>query len=110
MGIKVTVLVDNNDGESLKGEWGLSFYIRYGDETVLLDSGLSDLFAENAEKLGVDLNSVDLAVLSHAHDDHGNGFDRFFEMNDHAMLYVAHDCEENCYDRGKILSRIATGS
>ena len=83
MGIKVTVLVDNNDGESLKGEWGLSFYIRYGDETVLLDSGLSDLFAENAEKL---------------------------EMNDHAMLYVAHDCEENCYDRGKILSRIATGS
>ena len=97
--MKVFVLVDNNDGAGLKGEWGLSFYIEYADKTVLLDAGLSPLFAENAEKMGLDLNRVDLAVLSHAHDDHANGLDRFFELNDHAKLYVAQGCDENCYDR-----------
>ena len=38
--MKVTVLVDNNDGAGLKGEWGLSFYIEYKGTTVLLDAGL----------------------------------------------------------------------
>lgn len=97
--MKITVLVDNIDGEKLRGEWGLSFYIEYRDKTVLLDAGLSDLFAGNAEKLGLDLNRVDFAVLSHAHDDHANGFDAFFAGNDHAPLYVAEACDENCYDR-----------
>ena len=97
--MKVTVLVDNVGSEPLKGEWGLSFYIEYRGKTVLLDAGLSGLFAENAEKMGLDLNAVDYAVLSHAHDDHANGFDTFFALNDHAKLYVARDCDENCYDR-----------
>ena len=61
--MKVSVLVDNNDGAGLKGEWGLSFYIEYADKTVLLDAGLSPLFAVNAEKMGLDLNNVDFAVL-----------------------------------------------
>lgn len=97
--LKIYVLVDNADGPGLKGEWGLSFYIEYKEKTVLLDAGLSSLFSVNAEKLGLDLNNVDFAVLSHAHDDHANGLERFFELNDHAMLYVAEGCEENCYDR-----------
>ena len=117
--MKVTVLVDNRDGEQIRGEWGLSFYIEYtyagaipennGKEsrTVLLDAGLSGLFAENAEKLGLDLKAVDYAVLSHAHDDHANGLDTFFELNDHAPLYVAEGCDENCYDRHGIFMKYA---
>jgi 7,8-dihydropterin-6-yl-methyl-4-(beta-D-ribofuranosyl)aminobenzene 5'-phosphate synthase len=109
--VKVTVLLDNRDGAQIKGEWGLSLYIEYtyegagtendgkGSRTVLLDAGLSGLFAENAEKLGLDLKEVDYAVLSHAHDDHANGLDTFLELNDHAPLYVAEGCDENCYDR-----------
>ena len=106
--MKVTVLTDNLDGEKtgsemcgsviLKGEWGLSHYIEYGDKTVLLDTGLSGLFAENARLLGIDLEKVDYAVLSHAHDDHANGFDTFFEINSHAPLYVAEGCHDNCFD------------
>ena len=105
--MKVTVLVDNNDGEGLKGEWGLSFYIEYKGTTVLLDAGLSPLFAQNAEKMGIDLNSVDMAVLSHAHDDHANGLDTFLDLNDHAKLYVAEGCGENCYDRPSLLYKYA---
>lgn len=105
--MKVIVLADNKDGAGLKGEWGLSFYIGYRDKTVLLDAGLSGLFAENADKLGLDLGAVDYAILSHAHDDHANGFDVFFERNDHARLYVARDCDENCYDRKGLLYKYA---
>ena len=117
--MKVTVLVDNRDGEQIRGEWGLSFYIEYtyegagtendgkGSRTVLLDAGLSGLFAENAEKLGLDIKAVDYAVLSHAHDDHANGLDTFFELNDHAPLYVAEGCDENCYDRRGIIMKYA---
>ncbi len=105
--MKVTVLVDNNDGAGLKGEWGLSFYIEYNGKVVLLDAGLSPLFAKNAEKLGIDLGAVDMAVLSHAHDDHANGLDRFLDINDHARLYVAEGCGENCYDRKWIFYKYA---
>ena len=105
--MKVTVLVDNNDGEGLKGEWGLSFYIQYEGTTVLLDAGLSPLFATNARKLGINLNNVDMAVLSHAHDDHANGLDTFLDLNDHAKLYVAEGCEENCYDRHGLIYKYA---
>ena len=97
--MKIHVLVDNNPAEGLEGEWGLSFYIEYGETTVLLDAGYSPLFAVNAKKMGLDLDNVDLAVLSHAHNDHANGMIRFFELNDHAPLYVARRCGENCYDR-----------
>ena len=105
--MKVTVLVDNNDGEGFKGEWGLSFYIEYGNKTVLLDAGLSPLFAKNAEKMGIDLNAVDIAVLSHAHDDHANGLDAFLNLNDHAKLYVAEGCDENCYDKHVLFYKYA---
>ena len=105
--MKTTVLVDNVPGAGLKGEWGLSFYIEYGGKVILLDTGLSPLFARNADKLESDLQKVDYAVLSHAHDDHANGLDTFFERNDHAKLYVAQGCGENCYDREKFRFKYA---
>ncbi len=107
MDLKTSVLVDNEAGIDLKGEWGLSLFIQYGDKTILLDSGLSSLFAENAAKMGLDLSRVDFAVLSHAHDDHANGFDKFFECNDHAPLYVAKGCAENCYDKPGLFYKYA---
>ena len=105
--MKITVLADNTDGFGLKGEWGLSFYIEYRGRTVLLDAGLSGLFAKNADSLGLDLDAVDHAVLSHAHDDHANGFTTFFERNDHAKLYVADGCAENCYDKEGLFYKYA---
>ncbi len=63
--MKATVLVDNIGNEAAHGEWGLAIYIEYEDKRILLDVGSSGLFAENAEKLGIDLSTVDFAVLSH---------------------------------------------
>lgn len=95
--MKATVLVDNLGVENMDGEWGLSIYIEYNGKNILLDAGASSLFVENASKLGVDLASVDFAVLSHAHYDHGNGMEDFFHANKKAQFFVRSACQENCY-------------
>lgn len=105
--MKTTVLVDNTDGIRVKGEWGLSFYIEYEGKRILLDAGLSNLFAANAETLGLSLDDVDFAVLSHAHDDHANGLVKFLQMNEKAKLYIAYGCYEDCYDRKHIFHKYA---
>ena len=97
--MRATVLVDNIGNEEVRGEWGLSFFIEYGEHGLLLDAGASGLFAENAEALGISLENVDIAVLSHAHYDHADGMERFFEINAGAKLYLRDSCGENCYKK-----------
>ncbi len=50
--------------------------------------GASDAFARNAARLGIDIATIDAAVLSHYHADHGGGLRRFLELNDHAPVYL----------------------
>lgn len=85
----ITMLMDNIASDaSLRSEHGLSLHIRTEKHSILFDTGQSAAFADNAEKLGVDLASVDMAILSHGHYDHSGGIRRFFELNDHAPLYL----------------------
>ena len=53
--MKITVLTDNKAKAPLKGEWGLSLYIENEEDKILLDTGASPLFAENAEKCADEL-------------------------------------------------------
>lgn len=102
--MKFTVLTDNNGRNGLEGEWGLSVFIEYKGKNFLLDAGNTGLFAINAEKLGIDLGSVEAAFLSHAHYDHSDGFPEFFKANPTAKLYIRKGCGESCFARkeGKI--------
>jgi len=97
--LKMTILVDNIAAGSLKGEWGLSILIRADERCILLDTGQSGAFAENAQALGIDLQKVDTGVLSHAHYDHSDGMDVFFELNTTAPFYVREGSGENCMGR-----------
>lgn len=97
--MKATVIVDNIANGSIKGEWGLCIYIENEGKKILLDSGGSNLFAKNAESLGINLEDVDVAVLSHAHYDHSNGMKKFFEINKKAKFYLRETSRENCYKR-----------
>ncbi|MGN1442537.1 MAG: MBL fold metallo-hydrolase [Acutalibacteraceae bacterium] len=95
--MKATVLVDNIADNGLSGEWGLSIYIEYNDKKILLDTGASDLFLKNAEKIGLPVKDVDYAVLSHAHYDHAKGMKAFFAENSKAKFYLQKDAAANCY-------------
>ncbi|MBQ7640519.1 MAG: MBL fold metallo-hydrolase [Bacteroidales bacterium] len=90
--MKITFLVDNKtETTECKAEWGLSVLIEANGETILMDLGETGMFAENARKLGIDLNKVDFATISHGHSDHSGGAPAFFEVNDHAPVYVHRD-------------------
>jgi 7,8-dihydropterin-6-yl-methyl-4-(beta-D-ribofuranosyl)aminobenzene 5'-phosphate synthase len=71
----LTVLVDNNAGHGLVGEWGLSFYIEADGQKILFDLGASDLFLKNAACLKIDLQDLNYLVFSHGHYDHTWGLD-----------------------------------
>lgn len=95
--VEMTVLVDNIASGLLTAEWGLSILITAGDRRILLDTGSSSVFARNAELLGIDLAAVDIGVLSHAHHDHADGMEAFFEVNGTAPFLVRESASENCW-------------
>ena len=49
--MKAKVLVDNITKNQWKAEWGLSIYIEYNGHRILLDTGTTEAFAENADQL-----------------------------------------------------------
>ncbi|MBE7091212.1 MAG: MBL fold metallo-hydrolase [Clostridiales bacterium] len=72
--MRITVLNDDRNLRSdLKNEHGFSLWIQTEKESFLFDAGQSEAYLYNAEKLGVNLNQADFAVLSHGDYDHGNG-------------------------------------
>ncbi|MBR6229659.1 MAG: MBL fold metallo-hydrolase [Eubacterium sp.] len=97
--MNVFVLSDNTGDGAYEGEHGLSLYIEYGKNRILLDAGKSNLFYRNALRMGVDLTTVDYAVLSHSHYDHADGFEKFFEINDKAKLYLRRESGEFFYSQ-----------
>ena len=100
----VTLMENTTCREELCCEHGLSLYLETGEHKILFDAGQSDAFAANAEKLGVDLERVDFAVLSHGHYDHSGGLEKFLELNGTAPVYVSAWAFESHYNAaGKYL-------
>lgn len=84
----IRVLVENTAEEGLGAEHGLCLYVEYKDKKYLIDSGASDLFSYNADEMGVELDKIDAAFLSHAHYDHSSGYPEFFKRNKKAKVYL----------------------
>lgn len=88
--MKITVLVENTSlNKDFRPEHGLSLYIETEHHKILFDMGQTSLFADNAKKLGIHLEDVDIAILSHGHYDHGGGLRRFLEINQKAPVYLS---------------------
>ena len=105
--MKIQILTDNLALDGFEAEWGLSVYIEYEGKKILLDTGTTGLFAENAKKLGVRLEDVDAGVLSHNHDDHANGIEEFFSVNSKAKFYIRAGIEENTFTEDDSVLRYA---
>ena len=96
--MQITALVENSSlDKNLGTEHGLSLYIETGSRKILFDMGQTELFADNARALGIDLAGVDIAVLSHGHYDHGGGLKKFLDINRKAPVYLSRYAFEGHY-------------
>ena len=87
--MKISMLLENTaKNDCFCAEHGLSMYIETDKLNILFDTGAGSLFAENAKQLGVDLADVDVAIISHGHNDHGGGLATFLSLNEKAKVYV----------------------
>lgn len=90
--MKLTVLVDNHTyiDRYYLGEPAVCYLIEDGDHVILLDVGYSDVFIENAARMGIDLGRVTDIVFSHGHNDHTGGLPAFFERFSQSVRLYAH--------------------
>lgn len=72
--MKIVTLLENTACRpGLRAARGLSLYVETRRHRILFDMGPDPQFLDNARELGIDLSTVDVAVLSHGHSDHGGG-------------------------------------
>lgn len=87
--MRIVTLIENMVyGQGLVSEHGLSFYVEDGNSKILLDTGQSGSFMQNAERLNISMEEIDAVVISHGHYDHTGGLYHFLERNNKAMVYV----------------------
>ena len=88
--MKIVVLSDNRQLQGdLEFEHGLSIYLETKKYKCLLDTGASDMFIHNAEKMEIDLVDVDYVFISHGHSDHIGGLMAFLKINSKAKIVLS---------------------
>lgn len=93
--LKIIVLNDNrNNCDEFDCEHGLSLYIEANQTKILFDAGQSNVFINNAKKMGINLEKLDYVVLSHGDYDHGNGL-KFLDLKNKIKLFAHNDIFKN---------------
>ena len=96
--MRIITLIENTPGApGCAHEHGLSLYIETARHTLLLDTGATGAFADNAAVLGLDLSRVDTVVLSHGHYDHAGGLLRLAELAPGAQIYMQRGAGRDFY-------------
>lgn len=95
--MKITVLIENTGEVPLETEHGLSLFIEYAGRNYLLDAGQSGAFMRNAERLGLDTECADFAVLSHGHYDHADGFLSWLRRYPEKRIFARPDVFDDFY-------------
>lgn len=96
--MRIVNLVENESGDTgCEAAHGLSFYVETENHKLLFDTSPSEVLIRNAQKLGVDLTSIDTVILSHGHYDHSGGILPFVELNPRAKIYMQHNAGGEYY-------------
>ena len=87
---EITVLYDAfGKTSTMTKDWGFSAYIEYGGKRILFDTGNNaEIFAHNVQAKGIDLTTLDFAVVSHRHGDHTSGLNYLMTVNPDVPIYV----------------------
>lgn len=95
--MKITALIENTKPENVNvfTEKGLSIHVQRDNDSILFDTGITGKFVDNADKLGVRLQDVDVTAISHGHFDHGGGLRRFMEVNQASPIYLHTHAEKD---------------
>ena len=94
--IKIYTLSDNYNNEfcpDFTTEHGYSLYIEFDGKKILIDTGASDNFLKNAEKIGIDISKIDMAILSHGHRDHTGGLKHLLSQT-HCPIYISENVRD----------------
>lgn len=104
--MRIVTLMENTPGrEDVLFEHGLSIYIETNDKKILVDTGATDGFMANAKTLGVDLQEVDMLVLSHGHYDHSGGILTFAKENITAEIWMQRLAGEAYYHKNEEMEK-----
>jgi 7,8-dihydropterin-6-yl-methyl-4-(beta-D-ribofuranosyl)aminobenzene 5'-phosphate synthase len=87
---RITILHDSFGRRAdLRKDWGFSALIEFGGRRILFDAGNdARTFADNTDALGIDLRSLDFAVISHRHGDHTSGLNHVLGLNPAIAIYT----------------------
>ncbi len=86
--MRLTILNDNAPSKGLINDWGWSVLLE-GRHRFLFDADTrGEVLAHNSKVLGVSLENLDFAVLSHWHYDHYGGFPLIAQLNPGLSLYA----------------------
>jgi 7,8-dihydropterin-6-yl-methyl-4-(beta-D-ribofuranosyl)aminobenzene 5'-phosphate synthase len=90
--VGMTVLYDNFIAvEGTRSAWGFSCLIEGTEKTILFDTGgEAEVLMHNIDTLNVDLQKVDVVVISHNHWDHTGGLEAVLEAHPGLPVYVPH--------------------
>lgn len=90
----ITVLSEdspNPKDSELKSGHGLAVHISIKDTKILYDFGPGGTLLPNSKKLGINLEDVDTAVLSHGHYDHSGDIEAFLKVNSKAVIHYGRE-------------------
>ncbi len=89
MSVELVILVDNSPAGALAAEHGLAVHVSGPGQKVLFDAAATgEALLGNAKALGVDLSTLDAAVISHGHYDHTGGLAAAVQQRPGLPVYV----------------------
>nr|WP_224390609.1 MBL fold metallo-hydrolase [Clostridium perfringens] len=104
--LRITTLVENTKiSDEYENKHGLSFHIETEKHNILFDLGPKNTFLTNSKKLNINLEEVDIVVISHGHNDHGGGLEEFLKINNKAKVYIHKDAFNEYYSMAGIFKK-----